>query len=123
MADGWDEAEDWEVDPVEMARLERDGAFAVILGVLGMTSAMFVYPSYGVMSLPTIVLGIVAAYLGKTTVDSGVQGAPRAYGIIAMVTGIVSSVWAAIVLCFCATAITLYVGFILLMIAAIGGGQ
>ena len=46
MSDGWDEAEDWEVDPEEMARLERNGAFAVILGILALTSAMFVYPSY-----------------------------------------------------------------------------
>ncbi len=120
MADGWDEAEDWEVDPEEMARLERNGAFAVILGILGMTSAMFVYPSYGLMALPTMAIGITGAFMGKMTVDSGVQGAPRAYGLMAMATGIVSSAWAAIVLCFCATMVALYAFMLFMIFAAVG---
>lgn len=120
MSDGWDEAEDWEVDPEEMARLERNGGFAVILGILAMTSAMFVYPSYGLMALPTMAVGVAGAFMGKMTVDSGVQGAPRAYGIMAMVTGIISSAWAALVLCFCAAVVALYFGMFLMIFAAVG---
>jgi hypothetical protein len=90
---------------------------------MGLTSAMFVYPSYGLMALPTMAIGLVGAFMGKMTVDSGVQGAPRAYGIMAMVTGIISSTWAAIVLCFCATLVAIYVGFFLLMFAAVLGVQ
>lgn len=123
MADGWDESEDWEVDREEMARLERNGAFAIILGILAMTSGMFVCPSYGLMGLPTIAVGLVAAFMGKMTVDSGVRGAPRAYGMMAIITGIVSSTWAAIILCLCAVYVASYIGMILVMFAALAGGQ
>ena len=109
MPDGWDdEVEHGETSPEELAMLERNGMFAIGAGILAMTCAMCTYPSYGLLGVPTIMMGLIALFLGRSVQASGVMGAPRAYANMAVTTGAISTLWAALVLLICGAIVALY---------------
>ena len=121
MPEGWDEgAEDWEVDSEEYGRLERNALFAVFAGVLAMTTAMCAYPSGGLMAFPTILIGLIGLFLGRSVQSTGVDGTPRAYANMAVVTGGIASVWGAMILLICGLLIALYVGMLALIFGIAG---
>ena len=116
--EGWDDdAEEWEFEPEEMLRIERNGLFTVVLGILAQTTAMFVCCTYGLTAFPALIMGAVALFLGNMTLGSGVQGAPRAYAIVGMATGGIAVAWSAFVLFCCG----LYLAFYAVMIGLVMG--
>lgn len=118
MSEAWDaELEDWQTDSDEYDRLERNGLLAAGLGVAAQTAALIVCCTYGLAAVPVLICGIAAVFIGKSVLDTGVDGAPRAYGIVGMVTGMLASIWSALVLLACAAYLGLYVGMFGLIVA------
>ena len=106
--DEFDEPEEWMLTPKEQARIERNAAFAAVAGILSHTAAMAICCSSGMLGVPAIILSITAIWMGKSALDTGVEGAVRAYALTGIITGVIGGLWSAFIMFLYCAYIDLY---------------
>ena len=102
----------------EIAKIERDAVFAAILATLchaGAVMVCCVFPA----GFASLAMGFGSLWLAKGVLDTGIDGAPRAYAYTSVVMSVIGILWSGFVtFCICA-----YFAFYFLMIVAMGAGN
>lgn len=117
VAEGWN-ADDHASDE-ERDRIERNASFAFVLAMMAHLGALVVCCSSGLSGIFSVGMAVGAIWVAKGVLESGVEGAPRAYAMASLPIAVIALMWSATITLFYCAYIGLYA--MILGSAAIGG--